>query len=259
MEGINVLRCLRDAMREFVFALTHEPSCNAVTDALAAHPGATVRSLACHATTDSLWRVDHASGSEAAIAAIEAAVLESEGCVDCLTTGDCGTRPETEVLDRGDESLVFYTRWERSDVCESVPHLALEHLGDGVLFETWREERQYTWRLILPEGTAVTDFFEALDDEVCEHTGIELLRLTELDEDDDATDDGDLPPAQREALTAAVAAGYYETPREVELSELADELDLPRSTLSYRLRRAEAQLATQYVEADGARVGAPQS
>lgn len=249
-------------MREFVFALTHEPECNAVADALAAHPEATIRSVSCHATAESLWRVDHASGSEAAVDAIHDAVVESDGCVDCITTGDCGSKPETEVLDRRPEELVFYTRWERSDVCESVPHLALEHFGAGVLFETWREERRYTWRLVLPEGTTVTDFFDALDDEVCEHTGIELLRLTELDEDDGAgegPDGRELPPAQREALTAAVEAGYYETPREVELSELADGLDVPRSTLSYRLRRAEASLATAYVEGDDARVGVPPS
>lgn len=246
-------------MREFVFALTHEPGCNPVADVLAEHPETTIRSVSCHATAESLWRVDHASGSAAATSAIEDAVLDAEGCVDCITTGDCGSVPETEILDRGDGTLVFYTRWERSDVCESVPHLALEHLGDGVLFETWREERQYTWRLVLPEGTSVHGFFDALDDEVCEHTGIELLRLTELEEGEESTggaDDGQLPSAQREAVEAAVDAGYYETPRAVELSELAEDLGVPRSTLSYRLRRAEAQLATSFVEGDGARVGA---
>lgn len=246
-------------MREFVFALSHDPGCNAVADVLAEHPATTVRSVSCHATQESLWRVDHATGSDAALSAIEDAVLDAEGCVDCITTGDCGSEPETEVLDRSEETLVFYTRWERSEVCESVPHLALAHLGDGVLFETWREQRQYTWRLVLPDGTDVHEFYDALDEEVCEHTGIELLRLTELDDEGPAGervgDDG-LPTAQREALAAAVEAGYYETPREVELSELAERLDVPRSTLSYRLRRAEAALATGYVEDEAVRVGA---
>ncbi|ELZ08665.1 helix-turn-helix domain-containing protein, partial [Natrialba aegyptia] len=41
--------------------------------------------------------------------------------------------------------------------------------------------------------------------------------------------------------------GYYETPRQIDLSELADRLDVPRSTLSYRLRRAEATLASTFV------------
>ena len=54
-----------------------------------------------------------------------------------------------------------------------------------------------------------------------------------------------LPYEQREALETAVAAGYYETPRDVHLSDLAAEADIPESTLRYRLRRAEAWLATE--------------
>ncbi|ELY85169.1 bacterio-opsin activator HTH domain-containing protein [Natrialba taiwanensis DSM 12281] len=48
-------------------------------------------------------------------------------------------------------------------------------------------------------------------------------------------------------MQAAVEYGYYETPRQIDLSELADRLDVPRSTLSYRLRRAEATLASTFV------------
>ncbi len=44
--------------------------------------------------------------------------------------------------------------------------------------------------------------------------------------------------------------GYYETPRRIELTELAAELGIPQSTLSYRIQRAESRLATQFVEAD---------
>jgi predicted DNA binding protein len=62
-------------------------------------------------------------------------------------------------------------------------------------------------------------------------------------------DDGTtgLSPEQEAALRAAVEHGYYETPRDVDVSELATHLDVPRSTLTYRLRRAEEHLAKQYV------------
>jgi predicted DNA binding protein len=53
---------------------------------------------------------------------------------------------------------------------------------------------------------------------------------------------------QQQVLELAVDRGYFETPREVTLDELADELDIPRSTVSYRLRRATAELAKGYVE-----------
>jgi predicted DNA binding protein len=51
-------------------------------------------------------------------------------------------------------------------------------------------------------------------------------------------------------LEAAVDRGYFETPREVTLDELAADLDLPGSTVSYRLRRATAELAKSFVEHD---------
>ena len=57
-----------------------------------------------------------------------------------------------------------------------------------------------------------------------------------------------LTPEQDAAVHAAVERGYYETPRRIETYELAEEFDVPGSTFSYRLRRAESKLATAYVE-----------
>lgn len=49
---------------------------------------------------------------------------------------------------------------------------------------------------------------------------------------------------QREAVTMAVAAGYYASPRETSLDELADNLDISKSALSQRLNTVESKLAT---------------
>ena len=238
-------------MREFVFALEYDPGTNPVADVLEANPETTVRSLACHVTPESLWRVDHATGSQAGIEALEGAYREPTYCADCLVRNDCGADCETQLLDRSSDELVVYTYWDRTDVCTSVPHLALEYLGEGLLFETYREGRRYRWRIVLGRDAPVGDFFDALADEVGECAGIEMLRLTDLDpdrEEDDA--EPSLPAEQRAALQAAVEYGYYETPRRMDLSELAEKLDVPRSTLSYRLRRAEASLATAFVADD---------
>jgi len=50
----------------------------------------------------------------------------------------------------------------------------------------------------------------------------------------------ELPSEQRTAVEAAVENGSYQTPRGISLSELAEKLDLPRSTLQYRLQEAES-------------------
>lgn len=65
--------------------------------------------------------------------------------------------------------------------------------------------------------------------------------------DGDAAEDL-LTDRQREVLLAAVDSGYYVTPRECTLTELADRLGTAKSTLSETLRRAEARVVERYAE-----------
>lgn len=240
-------------MRELVFALEYAPGRNRVADALADHPNAHVRSLSLHATEDRLWRVDHATGEPDALAAIEAAFRDGDYYADCLATEDCGATQTTRVLDRTEDTLVLYSEWTRTPTCASVPHIALDHLGDGVLFETRHEGRHYTWRVMHSGDGDVAAFFEAIEAAVGDAASMEMLRTAETARSSDDADDeaGGLSAEQKAAIRAAVEHGYYESPREVDVGELADHLDVPRSTLTYRLRRAEEYLAKQYVEGKG--------
>ena len=237
-------------MRELVFALEYEPGENRVADALAGHPDSHIRSLSLHATRDRLWRVDHATGTPAALDDIEAAFRTADYYADCLVTEDCGATQTTRVLDRTDGTLVLYSHWERTPDCTSVPHIALDHLGDGVLFETRTEGRHYTWRLVHSGAGNVAAFFDDLETAVGAAATMEMLRTGDRGADPPGPEGAEqqgLPPEQAAALSAAVDHGYYESPREVDVSELAAHLDVPRSTLTYRLRRAEAYLATRHV------------
>lgn len=234
-------------MREVVFDVVHAPGANPVADLLAEHPETRLRSLACHVTESSLWRVDRATGPADALDAL-AEMAAVQYFTDCLVRSDCHGDWETTVLDRSEGSLLLYSYWERAPGCDSVPHLAREQFGDGVVFdETWRGRRQ-RWRVLAPDGP-VGAFLE--DVRAVADADVEFERVS------DPADDGDdvgavLPPEQADALEAAVEAGYYETPRAVEAYELAEELDVPGSTLTYRLRRAEARLAESYVDAERA-------
>ncbi len=51
-----------------------------------------------------------------------------------------------------------------------------------------------------------------------------------------------LTSKQRETLELALETGYYERPRETDLTALADELDISKSAVSQRLRTAETKL-----------------
>jgi hypothetical protein len=56
-----------------------------------------------------------------------------------------------------------------------------------------------------------------------------------------------LTERQRRFLEAAVEWGYYETPRDCTLTELAERLDVAKSTASETLRRAEAAVVREFV------------
>jgi predicted DNA binding protein len=203
-------------MRELAFALEYVPGCNRVADALAEHPGTRLRSLSLHATPTELWRVDHASGDREALTAVEAAVADRDHYADCLVSDDCGASGTTRVLEHTDSALVVYSRWERGPDCVSVPHLALEHLGDGVLFDTRREGRHYTWRIVHPGEGGTDAFFDALEVAVGDCADLEMLRTSGAGAYEDAAA---LPAEQRAAVLAAVEHGYNESPREIDLGE----------------------------------------
>ncbi|WP_423751486.1 helix-turn-helix domain-containing protein [Salinirarus marinus] len=234
-------------MRELVFALEYEPGCNRVADTLADYPDARIRSLSLHATADRLWRVDHATGPSDSLDDIEDAFLTADYYADCLTNEDCGATQTTEVLDHTDEALVLYSYWVRTPDCSSVPHIARDHFGEGVLFETRHEGRHYTWRVIHSGEGDVAAFFDDLEAAVGDCARMEMLRTTDTPTSGSGGEPDGMSPEQEAALRAAVEHGYYESPREIDAGELADHLDVPRSTLAYRLRRAEEQLAKERV------------
>jgi len=57
-----------------------------------------------------------------------------------------------------------------------------------------------------------------------------------------------LTERQRRLLTEAVAAGYYDTPREASLTDLADRLSIAKSTASETLHRAEENVIKEFVD-----------
>lgn len=57
-----------------------------------------------------------------------------------------------------------------------------------------------------------------------------------------------LTDKQRDTLELAISEGYYERPRETDLTTLADRLGLSKSAVSQRLRNAETNLVTNALD-----------
>ena len=74
--------------------------------------------------------------------------------------------------------------------------------------------------------------------------------LVHSDQPDSVTeiDVSSITDKQREAMETARELGYYETPRETDLGELADELGVSKSAVSQRLNAAETKLVTAFLE-----------
>jgi len=60
-----------------------------------------------------------------------------------------------------------------------------------------------------------------------------------------------LTPKQRDLLTTAVEEGYYDTPRDCTLTELAEVSGIAKSTCSETLHRAEEKVVKQFAEGLG--------
>ena len=56
-----------------------------------------------------------------------------------------------------------------------------------------------------------------------------------------------LTDSQRDLVLTAVERGYYDTPRECSLTDLADHLDMAKSTVSETLHRAESAIIKEFV------------
>ncbi|GAA0729554.1 helix-turn-helix domain-containing protein [Halorubrum trapanicum] len=111
--------------------------------------------------------------------------------------------------------------------------------GDTIHIETFLSDRE-----------RLTDLVEALK-AVTEELRLQQLKPIDSTNNSDASSQtvtlvlDEVTEKQREAVTKAVAAGYYSTPREASLEELADDLGISKSAYSQRLNAVESTLATR--------------
>lgn len=237
-------------MREYIFTIEYSEGAYPLADTFIRYPELYLTAVTISMSRSGLWRVDRVTGPEAGIAEFKDVYTDPSYCIECGgDTDDCDAQWEHEYIETGSDSLTVYSRVTKpATYCHSVPFLALNEFGDGLLFDSQRRGHNYEWRILMPEDLPVGDLFDRLRAGVEDNTRITLQQVkTPSRWGGDVTTIADLPYEQRVVLETAVVKGYYATPRRVNLGELAAELDLPNSTLRYRLRRAEARLIESFI------------
>ena len=141
---------------------------------------------------------------------------------------------ELVVLETVDETGLYRIEWaaEPMDLIECITNtdaVVLQAFGN----ETWK------FRLRFPNQDALSRFHNCI---VERDIPCHIDRTYTLAETGKGGYRFGLSQEQREALLLALRRGYFATPSEVTLDELADELHISRQALSDRIRRGNEQI-----------------
>jgi predicted DNA binding protein len=238
-------------MREFVFTITYDEGADRLMDVLRNTPEARSTALLCSMSDDELWRLDRVTGPSETVERIKTLVVDD--AYDGLSISDrrCDGARSCDILEDSAQSCVIYTHFDRVNHCDAVSLISARYLSGGVLFEVTRHTDTERWRILMQDDEKVGMLYDTLGAKLRDGLSFQFEHL------EDVTDSpvNPLPslsirPEQRRVLEIAAENGYYETPREVTLDEIATMLDVPRSTVSYRLRRAEAELIDEFLSTE---------
>ncbi|KTG14875.1 hypothetical protein, partial [Haloferax profundi] len=201
-------------MREFVFTVEYDKGADEVMDLFIDNPDLHSKTMAVHATNESMWRLDRITGPTEVLEEFDAVVESVTLCNEVI--GMCGAPVvewNFETLSSTPNGRIVYSCREEGEGIQSIPYVAAKHIGDGLLMQAERRGNQYQWRLLIDDDDTVGEIYEEVDDGLSEGLSLSVQRISKpecwLEE---GFDSDDLPPEQQAALEAAVEFGYYETP-----------------------------------------------
>jgi len=184
-----------------------------------AHGDATIRILA--AMTE----------SDAGVGLAEVTARDPESVVADVSAHD--SVGDVEVLQRGGRDCLIQFRTH-------LPLLLLAARDSGLPLEMPFEisDGEATWTL-----TASQDAISDLGDQL---SALGISFTVDYLQQEVAGSEALLTDRQRAIVQEAIEQGYYDTPRECSLTELADAVDLAKSTVSETLHRAEERVMKEF-------------
>lgn len=147
---------------------------------------------------------------------------------------DDPTVQELVALDKIGDSGLYRIEWKDapSDLIEGIVN------SQATVLEAQRNGH-WVFRLRFADHDRLSEFHNYCTDHDIK---IHIERTYTLSETTDRRRQFDLSQEQREALILALRRGYFATPRETALDDLASELDISRQALSNRIRRGNERI-----------------
>lgn len=138
------------------------------------------------------------------------------------------------ALDRVRDGALYRIEWQSHtegliQALSETEATVLEAYGDG----------SWTFRVRFASHDNLTDFHNYLTDHDIK---VRIERTYTFTAESARRRDFGLSPEQREALVLALRRGYFATPSEVSLDELAEELGVTKQAVSNRIRRGNEKI-----------------
>jgi predicted DNA binding protein len=145
------------------------------------------------------------------------------------------------LIEKFDEGRLYKLTWE-----EEEHHLVSNIIrNDGVLLFARGDNKKWKFQLRFPKRDNVSQFFKDVSSKSID---LELTSLFEEVEFASVKDESVLTTKQEHALKTALKMGYFNTPRDVRLGDVATELNISASACSVLLRRGHKQLLKKRFE-----------
>ncbi|WP_247729169.1 bacterio-opsin activator domain-containing protein [Halovivax limisalsi] len=148
--------------------------------------------------------------------------------------GEDPTIEDVDKLDEFQDSALYRASW--TNRVQSVLYVYTDL--DAVILEAVGTDERWELRIRFDERDQLQVF-----QEYCQENRIafSLQQLSELSQPKTGGQYG-LTPKQQEALVTAWEHGYFETPRQSSLAEIAAELDITQQSLGKRIQRGHQSL-----------------
>jgi predicted DNA binding protein len=237
-------------VREYVFQIDAEPGADDYVDAFRAERSLHAEALYVPLDETRLWRLERVEGDPAALSVLQPVLLDEETDRESVGERRCDAdRTHSLLTDRARQRVVF-THFDGVEQCDTVPSLAARYTSGGLFLRHTQRGATAEWRVFLQDDQKVGLLYDTLTGRLADDRTFSFERFCEVESfQPGLLGTEDLPTEQYETLALAADRGYFETPREVTVGELAEELDEPRSTVSYRLRRAVAAVVKRFLDA----------